>query len=81
MKTLVCIYCEGTELKAAVLSAESGKFKVLKTASTDVVSQPALATEDTLGGLQLDTDDLQIEGLKRGTGPVSDAQSESTSLH
>ncbi len=80
MKTLVCIYCEGTELKAAVLAQEGGKLKVLKTASTDVVSQPALATDDTLGGLQLDSEDLQIEGLKRSTGPVSAPQSESTSL-
>ena len=80
MKPLVCIYCEGTELKAAVLSKENGKLKVLKTASTDVVQQPALATEDTLGSLQLDTDDLQIEGLRKSTGPVNSPQSESTSL-
>ncbi len=80
MKPLVCIYCEGTELKAAVLSAESGKLKVLKTATTDVITQPALATDDSLGNLQLDTEDLQIEGLKKSTGPVSASQSESSSL-
>lgn len=80
MKPLVCIYCEGTELKAAVLSAENGKLKVLKTATTDVVQQPALASEDSLGNLQLDADDLQIEGLRKSTGPVNQPQTESSSL-
>jgi hypothetical protein len=80
MKPLVCIYCEGTELKAAVISKENGKLKVLKTACTDVVQQPALASEDSLANLQLDAEDLEIEGLKKSTGPVSAPQSESTSL-
>jgi len=80
MKPLICIYCEGTELKAAVLSAENGKLRVLKTASTDVVSQPALASDDSLGNLQLDTEDLQIDGLRKSTGPVNASHSESTSL-
>ena len=80
MKPLVCIYCEGTELKAAVLSKENGKLKVLKTASTDVVQHNALASDDTLANLQIDAEDLEIEGLKKSTGPVSAPQSESTSL-
>ncbi len=79
MKPLVCIYCEGTELKAAVISKENGKLKVLKTASTDVV-KPSMVTEDSMTNIQLDTEDLQIEGLKKSTGPINTPDSESTSL-
>lgn len=80
MKPLVCIYCEGTELKATVLSKENGKLKVLKTASTDVV-QPVMATDDSLANLQLNTEDLQIEELKKSTGPLGGAsKSDSTSI-
>ncbi len=79
MKPLVCLYCEGTELKAVVLNKENGKLRVLKTASTDVV-QPSLVPEDTMSNLQLDTEDLQIEGLRKSTGPVNTPDTESTSL-
>jgi hypothetical protein len=79
MKPLVCIYCEGTELKAAVITKENGKLKVLKTASTDVV-KPSMVTEDSMTNIQLDTEDLQIEGLKKSTGPINTPDSESTSL-
>jgi hypothetical protein len=80
MKPLVCIYCEGTELKAAVLSKENGKLKILRTASTDAV-QSVVTTDDGLANLQLDTEDLQIDGLKKSTGPgIESTKSDSSSV-
>ena len=63
MKQLICIYCEGSDTKIAVVNKEKEKVKVLKTASVDVL-QPALQLEDGVSDLNIEGEDLTLQNLK-----------------
>ncbi|MEJ2615073.1 MAG: hypothetical protein P8Z35_08945 [Ignavibacteriaceae bacterium] len=63
MKQLVCIYCEGSDTKIAVVNKDKDKVKVLKTASVDVL-QPALQLEDGVSDLNIEGEDLTLQNLK-----------------
>lgn len=63
MKQLICIYCEGSDTKVAVLNKEKDKVKVLRTASVDVL-QPAFQLEDGVSDLNIEGEDLGIQNLK-----------------
>ncbi len=64
MKTIACIYCEGSDTKLAVVSQDKngGRLKIINTASIDVVS-----TKNNLqptAGFNLEEDGLQLEGVE-----------------
>ena len=63
MKQLVCIYCEGSDTKIAVVNKEKEHVKVLKTTSVDVL-QPALQLEDGVSDLNIEGEDLTLQNLK-----------------
>jgi hypothetical protein len=63
VKQLICIYCEGSDTKIAVVNKEKEKVKVLKTASVDVL-QPALQLEDGVSDLNIEGEDLTLQNLK-----------------
>ena len=64
MKQLVCIYCEGSDTKVAVVTKEKEKIKVYKAGSFDVI-QPAMDLDDGLSSLKIEGDDLNIEGFDK----------------
>jgi hypothetical protein len=64
VKQLVCIYCEGSDTKIAVVNKEKDKVKVLKTASVDVL-QPVLQLEDGVSELNIEGEDLSLQNLKQ----------------
>ncbi|MDP2362286.1 MAG: hypothetical protein Q8M94_00800 [Ignavibacteria bacterium] len=64
MKTIACIYCEGNDTKLAVVSQDKNgsRFKIVSTASVDVVS-----TQNSLQptvGFNLEGDGLQLDGVE-----------------
>ncbi len=63
MKQLICIYCEGSDTKLAVINKEKDSIKVIKTASADVL-QPALQLEDGISDLNIEGEDLTLHNLK-----------------
>ena len=63
MKQLICIYCEGSDTKIAVINKEKDKIQVLKTASADVL-QPALQLEEGVSDLDIEGEDLTLHNLK-----------------
>jgi len=63
VKQLICIYCEGSDTKIAVVNKEKENVKVLKTASVDVL-QPALQLEDGVSDLNIEGEDLTLQNLK-----------------
>ena len=74
MKPLICIYCEGTDTKIAVVVKDKEKIKVLRTASFDTV-QPSLDLEDGLSSLNIDGEDLELDKInKRDTAAASASQ-------
>lgn len=75
MKPLVCIYCEGNDIKIAVVVKEKEKIKVLKTASFDIVPPP-LDLEDGLSSLNIDGEDLELDKInKMNSASVQASQS------
>ena len=63
MKQLICIYCEGSDTKLAVINKEKDSIKVIKTASADVL-QPVLQLEDGISDLNIEGEDLTLHNLK-----------------
>ena len=67
MKPIVCIYCEGTDVKLAVLVREKGNIKILRVASLTVsrthtpTSKSELVEELNAGGLP--SDDLSFDNI------------------
>ena len=64
MKTIACIYCEGSDTKLAVVSQDKNgsRLKIINTASIDVVS-----TKNNLqptAGFNLEEDGLQLDGVE-----------------
>ncbi|MBN1300112.1 MAG: hypothetical protein JW995_02765 [Melioribacteraceae bacterium] len=60
MKSLVCVYCEGSESKVAVFSQDGDKIRVIKAFSASVLaSTPA---EDSSGGMDLGMDSISTGG-------------------
>ena len=75
MKPLVCIYCEGSDTKIAVVVKEKEKLKVLRTTSFDII-QPTLDLEEGLSNLNLDGEDLEIDKInKRDSSSAQASQS------
>lgn len=89
MKPIVCIYCEGTDAKIAVLLKEKTSVKILRTASltmsrisqnaTGIGKTTALAEieNQTLGGIT--SDELGFEALEAADGISPHRQPEDTS--
>lgn len=75
MKQLICIYCEGSDTKIAVVNKEKDKIKVLKTASVDVL-QPALQLEDGVSDLNIEGEDLNLQNLNNDTSSVITSSSQ-----
>jgi hypothetical protein len=65
LKTLVCIYCEGSDTKLAVVGKEKNddKIKVIRTASVSVAASTAAVVAESTG-LHLDEDSLDLEGIE-----------------
>jgi len=64
VKQLVCVYSEGNDTKIAVVEKEKEKIKVLKTVSFDVL-QPAIQVEEGISNLNIEGEDLMLEGLDK----------------
>ncbi len=75
MKQLICIYCEGSDTKIAVVNKEKDKIKVLKTASVDVF-QPALQLEDGVSDLNIEGEDLTLQNLKHDNSSAMTSSSQ-----
>ncbi len=75
MKQLVCIYCEGSDTKIAVVNKEKDKIKVLKTASVDVL-QPALQLEDGVSDLNIEGENLTLQNLKNDSASTITSSSQ-----
>jgi hypothetical protein len=89
LKPIVCLYCEGTDAKIAVLSKEKTGVKILRTASLTMskVSQTSTAhgrttalaeiENQSMGGLT--ADDLSFDSLEAADGINPHRQHEDTS--
>lgn len=66
MKQIIFTYCEGNDTKIAVVQKDKDKIKILRTASFDVVT-PAFDLDEDIAGLKLEGDELNLEGLKKGS--------------
>jgi Tfp pilus assembly protein PilN len=74
LKPLICIYCEGTDTKIAVVVKEKEKIKVLRTASFDTV-QSSLDLVDGLSTLNIDGEDFELDKMnKRDTVSANTGQ-------
>lgn len=60
---LICVYCEGSDTKIAVVNKENDRIKVLRTSSADIL-QPAMEVEAGITDFSLEGEDLDIENLK-----------------
>lgn len=71
MKPLICLYCEGTDTKIAVIAKEKDAVRVIKTVSFDV-GHGSFQQEDSVSELKLegDTGGLAIEGLNSNKSTV-----------
>lgn len=58
MKPIVCVYCEGTDIKLAVFSKEQDQIKILKTVSTSEIASSSGSAESGGGIPDLGGDDL-----------------------
>jgi hypothetical protein len=63
MKPLICLYCEGTDTKVAVVTKENDRIKVLKAEFISVL-QPVMEVEDGISGLKIEGEDLELDNLK-----------------
>jgi len=63
MKPLVCIYCEGSDTKVAVITKANGRLSVLRTASVDYV-QPTIDVEEGISNLNIDGNELDLEKVQ-----------------
>jgi hypothetical protein len=75
VKQLICIYCEGSDTKIAVVNKDKDKMKVVKTASVDVL-QPALQLEDGVSDLNIEGEDLNLQNLKNDNSSVITSSSQ-----
>ncbi len=70
MKKLACIYCEGNDIKLAILGKEKSRIEMLRAVSFDVV-QPVVKVDDKASRLSLDEEEFKLEGLDTSTESVS----------
>jgi len=63
VKQLVCIYCEGSDTKLAVVSKEKEKVRVLKTSYVDVL-QPAFELEPGVTDLDIGNGEIDLEDIQ-----------------
>jgi hypothetical protein len=59
---LICIYCEGTDTKIAVVTKENEKIKVHRVASFDMI-QPSIDLEEGITNISIEGDDFKIESM------------------
>lgn len=67
MKNLVCIYCEGTDTKIAVVSKEKERVKLLRTASFDVLNNKT-ELDSGLASIQIEGDSLDLNEAEKKDG-------------
>ncbi len=77
MKPLICIYCEGSDTKVAVVSKINGKLMVLKTAGVDFV-QPTISLEEGISNLSIEGTELDIENLQNQDNAIENQMAAST---
>ncbi len=79
MKAVICIFTEGNETKAAALTYENGKIKILKVASTDnpVFAQNPEVKSDNEDRVKIidemaksDSDEISLEGINSDIATV-----------
>jgi hypothetical protein len=59
MKPLVCIYCEGSDVKAAVIVKEKDQYKLLRAADFDIF-HPKTVQADAVAGLSFESSDIAL---------------------
>ncbi len=64
MKTLICIYCEGTDTKIAVVSKDKEKIKLLRTASFDVITNKQ-EVDSSFASIQIEGDNLDFNDVEK----------------
>ncbi|MBZ0199855.1 MAG: PilN domain-containing protein [Ignavibacteriaceae bacterium] len=69
MKTLICIYCEGTDTKIAVVSKEKEKIKLLRTASFDVLTHKH-EVDPAFASIQIEGDTLNFNDAEKNEGSL-----------
>ena len=77
MKPLICIYCEGSDTKVAVISKVNGKLAVLKTAGVDFV-QPAIDLEEGISNLSIESEELDLDNIQSQDTAVESKMAAST---
>jgi hypothetical protein len=70
MKKLACVYCEGNDIKFAVLGKEKSRIEVIRAVSFDVV-RSGVKVEEKMSSLNLDEEEFKLEGLDTSTESVS----------
>ncbi|MDP3682496.1 MAG: hypothetical protein Q8S01_01055, partial [Ignavibacteria bacterium] len=61
MKPLVCLYCEGSDSKIAVVTKENNQIKILRAASVDVMGSTQTASEANAESVQMIAEESGIQ--------------------
>jgi len=69
LKTLISIYCEGTDTKIAVISQDKEKIKLLRTASFDVLQNKA-QIDPAFSSINIEGDSLDFQGVENPDGAI-----------
>ncbi|MCX6150383.1 MAG: hypothetical protein NTX22_07685 [Ignavibacteriales bacterium] len=66
MKPLVCIYCEGSDVKVAVITKERDRYQLLRTADFDVFHPKAMQA-DAVANLNFESNDISLMDMDKAT--------------
>jgi hypothetical protein len=66
MKPLVCIYCEGSDVKVAVITKDKEQYHLHRAADFDIF-HPKAAQADAVANLNLEADDISILDMDKSS--------------
>jgi hypothetical protein len=66
MKPLVCIYCEGSDVKVAVITKDKEQYHLLRAADFDIF-HPKAAQADAVANLNLEAGDISILDMDKSS--------------
>jgi len=75
MKPLICTYCEGTDVKVAVVTKEKDQIKLLRTADFDVF-RPKAIQADAVASMNIEVNDISLLEVDKGSDSSSSVSNE-----
>jgi hypothetical protein len=76
MKPLVCIYCEGSDVKVAVITKEKDQYRLLRAADFDIFHPKAIQA-DAVASLNLEAGDISLLDVDKSSEGALNVSNES----